>query len=49
LKNFKGRREQLEDLGTDGKIISEWNLNKQGRKMWTGFIWLKIGSSGGLL
>jgi hypothetical protein len=26
-----------------------WKVNKKGGKMWTGFIWLRIGASGGLL
>jgi hypothetical protein len=38
----------LENLGIDGKIISEWILGKQGRKM-NGFIRLRTGISGGLL
>jgi hypothetical protein len=29
--------------------ISEWILGKQGGKVWTGFIWLRIGTSGGLV
>jgi hypothetical protein len=33
----------------DGKIILEWILGKQGRKVWTGCSWLRIGTSGGLL
>jgi hypothetical protein len=28
----------LEDLDIDGKIT----LHKQGRRVWTGFIWLRI-------
>jgi hypothetical protein len=35
-----------EDLGVDGKIISEWILWTQDGKMRPGFIWLKIGTSG---
>jgi hypothetical protein len=35
-----------EDLDVDGKII-EWILGKQGGKVWTEFIWLKLGTSGG--
>jgi hypothetical protein len=38
-----------EDLGVDGKIISEWILGKWDRRVWTGFIWLRIGTSGGSL
>jgi len=47
-EHLKGR-DHLEDLGADGTIILEWILRKLGRKLWTGFIWLTIGTSGGLL
>jgi hypothetical protein len=36
------------NLGIDGKIISEWILGKC-VKMWTGFIWLRTVTNGGLL
>jgi hypothetical protein len=49
LENLKGR-DHLEDLDVGGKIILEWILGKFGRKMWwTGYIWLRIGTSGGIL
>jgi hypothetical protein len=38
----------LEDSGIDGSIILEWILEKLGEKLWTGFIWLRVGTSGGL-
>jgi hypothetical protein len=41
-------RDHLEDLGVDGKIL-EWILGKEGGKVWAGFIWLRIGTSCGLL
>jgi hypothetical protein len=52
-KNFwlirvKGRGNS-EDLGVDGKIILKWILRKQDAGVWTGFIWLRIGTRGGLL
>jgi hypothetical protein len=47
-EKLKGR-DHSEDLGIDGKKISEWILGKQDGKVWTGFIWLRIGTSGGLL
>jgi hypothetical protein len=39
----------VEGLGVDEKIILEWMLGKYGEKFWTGFIWLRIGTSGELL
>jgi hypothetical protein len=48
LENLMGRY-RLEDMGVVEKIILEWILGKQGGKVWTGFIWLKKGTSGGLL
>jgi len=42
------RRDHLGDLGIAG-IILKCILNKYGVKMWTGFIWLRIGMSGGFL
>jgi hypothetical protein len=44
-ENLKGR-DHSEDLGVDGRI-SDWILEKWGWKLWTGFIWLRIGTSGG--
>jgi hypothetical protein len=45
------RGDYSEDLGIDEEIIREWILGKEdvGVKVWTGFIWLRIGTSGGLL
>jgi len=37
------------DLGVGGKILLERILGKRGEKVWTGCIWLRIGSSGGPL
>jgi len=39
----------LEYLGVDGRIILEWILGKQGGRMRTGCIWLRIRTSGGML
>jgi hypothetical protein len=44
FRNPKGR-DCLEDLGIDGKVMLEWILGKWGGKVWTGFIWLGIGTS----
>jgi hypothetical protein len=45
-ENLKGRN-QLEVLGIDG-IILKWILEKFVGKVWTGFMWLKIETGGGL-
>jgi len=37
------------DAGVDGRIILERILEKQCGRLRIGFIWLRIGSSGGLL
>jgi hypothetical protein len=42
-------RDHAEDLGTDGRIILVWILEEKGRKVWNRFIWIRIGTSGGLL
>jgi hypothetical protein len=47
-KNLK-RRDHSEDLGVDGKIISERILGKQGGNMQTGCIWLRTGANSGIL
>jgi hypothetical protein len=41
LKNRKGR-DHSKDLDVDGKIILDWILGKQGGKVWTGWICLRI-------
>jgi hypothetical protein len=48
LENLK-ERDHFEDLGIDGKIILEWILGKEGGIVWTGCVWLWIGTSGGFL
>jgi hypothetical protein len=48
ILNVKGR-DHSEDLGVHGRIIVEWFIGKQGRKVWAGCIWFRIGSSGGFL
>jgi hypothetical protein len=37
------------DLGVDGRIILKWILQFKGRKLWNGFTWLRIETSGGIL
>jgi hypothetical protein len=31
--------DHFEDLGVDGRIISQWILNKLDGRVWTGFMW----------
>jgi hypothetical protein len=33
----------------DERIVLEWILRGEGGKLWTGFIWLRMGTSGKLL
>jgi hypothetical protein len=35
----------LEDRGVGRNIILEWILGTYGRKVWNGFIWLRIGTN----
>jgi len=44
----KGRY-HWEDLGVGGRITLRWNFGRWGSMGPTGFSWLRIGSSGGLL
>jgi hypothetical protein len=46
---YKRRRNHLGDLDVDGRIILTQILQKYSVKMWTGFIWLSIRSSNGLV
>jgi hypothetical protein len=39
----------LEDPGVDGRIILKWIFERLDRGAWTGSIWLRIGTGGGLL
>jgi hypothetical protein len=42
-------RVHVEDLGTDGRVILKWIINTLEREEWTGLIWPKMGTGGGLL
>jgi hypothetical protein len=33
-----------EDLVIDGRIILKWFVRRYGGRVWTGFIWLRIGA-----
>jgi hypothetical protein len=44
-ENLKGR-DYLEEQGIDGRMILEWVLEKEGGEFWTGFIWLRIQTTG---
>jgi hypothetical protein len=48
LESLKGK-DHSEELGVDGRIILQSVLEKKGGKVWNGFIWLRIGTSSGLL
>jgi hypothetical protein len=42
-------KDHLEDRGVDGRIGSKWTLGRLVGGMWSGFIWLRIGTVGRLL
>jgi len=42
-------RDHLEDIGVDDILILESILGRNGRKLWTGCIWFRTGTSRGLL
>jgi hypothetical protein len=39
----------LGELGVVGRMALRWILNKEEMRVWIGFIWLKIRTSGGIL
>jgi hypothetical protein len=39
----------LKDQGVDGRMGSKWTLGRLVGEVWSGFIWLRIGTVGGLL
>ena len=42
-------RDHLEDPDLDRRIILGWIFRKWDVRAWTGLIWLRIGTGGGLL
>jgi len=40
------KRDSLQDLGVDGSIILKFVMNTCCRRVWTGFIWLRVQKSG---
>jgi hypothetical protein len=42
-------RDHKEDLDVGGRIILEWILEREDGVVWTGLMWLRIGTSGGPL
>jgi hypothetical protein len=47
IVNLKGK-DHSEDLGVDGRIILETISENLVGKVWTGFIWHRVGTSDGL-
>ena len=43
-----GEGDHFEDPGVDGRIIFRWNFRKWDVGEWTGLIWLRMGTGGGL-
>jgi hypothetical protein len=41
-------RDHLKNLGVDGRIL-KWIFQEVGWEAWTGLLWLRIGTGGGLL
>jgi hypothetical protein len=48
MDNVKGRN-HLGDVSVNGRIILKFILRKCGVRLWAGFMWLRVGSSGRVL
>jgi hypothetical protein len=46
---YRKGRDNWEDQGVDGWTIVKWILEREDGMGWIGLIWLRIGTSGGLL
>jgi hypothetical protein len=49
MRNVKEKRDHLEEPGIGGRIKLNCTFKKKDRSVWTGFIWLKTGTSVALL
>jgi len=47
LENLK-ERNNMGDIDVEGNKILEYILRKEGGKVWNGYLWIRIGTSGGL-
>jgi hypothetical protein len=47
LENLK-EGDQSEDLDTYGRRILEWILEEYDGRLWSGFVYLRTGASGGI-
>jgi hypothetical protein len=43
------RKEPLENRGLNGRMESQWILGRLPESLWSGFIWIRTGTDGGLL
>jgi hypothetical protein len=41
-------RDHSEDLDIDKRTVIKWVLRKSDERLWTGFVWLRMGTGDGL-